>query len=405
MITTVVPEPGVAFVTGPQAPAFNELLARVHRLGKDVLAVHAADVDRDARFPHEAFAALKEAKLLSAYVPVEYGGLGLDIVETAKVCEALGHYCGSSAMIYAMHCIQVACVVHHAQESEYFRNYLRQLVEEQRLMASATTEVGTGGDLLSSVCAVVVEGDTFTLTKKAPVISYGEHADDILVTCRRSPDAPATDQVHVMVRKGEYTAEPLSTWDTMGFRGTCSSGFTLTAKGKAEQILPTNFAVILGETMHPYSHIVWGALWSGIAADAVNRARAFVRQEARKTPGETPLAAVRLAETDMVLQEMRSNVFASAEDYLRRLNSSCPSAFAGFGFAIHTNNLKLTSSQRIVDIVGRALLICGISGYRNDSKFSLARHLRDSYGAALMVNNDRITKLNATMLLAHKEGY
>ncbi len=36
-------------------------------------------------------------------------------------------------MIYAMHAIQVGCVVHHAQESGYFRQYLRQLVEEQRL--------------------------------------------------------------------------------------------------------------------------------------------------------------------------------------------------------------------------------------------------------------------------------
>ena len=64
-------------------------------------------------------------------------------------------------MIYAMHRIQVACVVHHAQESAYFRDYLRQLVEEQRLMASATTEVGVGGDLRSSLCAVEVDGDAF----------------------------------------------------------------------------------------------------------------------------------------------------------------------------------------------------------------------------------------------------
>ena len=28
----------------------------------------------------------------------------------------------------------------------------------------------------------------------------------------------------------------------------------------------------------------------------------------------------------------------------------------------------------------------------------------DAYGAALMVNNDRITKLNATMLMVHREG-
>lgn len=384
---------------------FAELLQQVHVIGKDVLAVHAEAVDRDARFPTEAFDALSDARLLSAYVPTEYGGMGLDIVQIGEVCEALGQYCGSSAMIYAMHCIQVACVVHHGQDSIYFRNYLRLLVSDQLLMASATTEIGTGGDLLSSVCAIEVCGDSFTLTKKAPVISYGATADNILVTCRRSPEAPASDQVHVMVRRGEYTAEPLSTWDTMGFRGTCSSGFTLTAIGETSQILPTPFSEILTQTMHPYSHIVWASLWTGIASDAVNRARAFVRAEARKTPGETPISAIRLAEVDQVLQEMRHNVKSLTLEYHELLKQNYLDAFKGFGFSIRTNNLKVSCSQRIVEIVGHALLICGISGYRNDSKFSLARHLRDAYGAVLMVNNDRITKLNATMLMVHKERF
>ncbi len=385
--------------------AFDELLQQVHAIGREVLAVHASDVDRDARFPKEAFAALSDAKLLSAYVPTEYGGMGLSILQIADICTALGQYCGSSAMIYAMHCIQVACVVHHAQSSMFFRDYLRQLVCEQRLMASATTEVGTGGDLRSSVCAIEVNGNSFTLTKKAPVISYGEFADDILVTCRRSQDAPASEQVHVMVRRGEYTADPLSNWDTMGFRGTCSSGFTLTAIGDSAQILPTPFDEILSYTMHPYSHIVWCALWTGIASDAVNRARAFVRAEARKNPGEVPISAIRLAEVDRVLQEMRHNVRSLTQEYQELLEKNCPEAVKGFGFSIRTNNLKVTCSQRIVEIVSQALLICGISGYRNDSKFSLSRHLRDAYGAALMVNNDRITKLNATMLMVHKEGF
>lgn len=383
---------------------FDRLLRQVHTIGKEVLAVYAAEVDRDARFPKEAFDALRGARLLSAYVPEEYGGMGLDILQVSKICEALGQYCGSTAMIYAMHKIQVACVVHHAQQSEYFRNYLRQLVEEQRLMASATTELGVGGDLRSSLCAVEVNGKNFSLTKKAPVISYGEYADEILVTCRKSPDAPSSEQVHVMVRRGEYTAEPLSTWDTMGFRGTCSSGFTLTACGSTEQILPTPFSEILSHTMHPYSHIVWGSLWSGIAMDAVNQARAFVRAEARKTPGETPTSAIRLAEVDQLLQEMRHNVLTLTREYDELLGLGRPEAFHEFGFSIRTNNLKLSCSQQLVDIVGRAMLICGISGYRNDSKFSLSRHLRDAYGASLMVNNDRLIKLNATMLLVHKEG-
>ncbi len=386
------------------AAAFDTLLQRVHAIGRDVIRVHAAVVDRDARFPSESMDALRAAKLLSAYVPEQYGGMGLNIVQIGKICEALGQYCGATAMIYAMHKIQVACVVHHAQESAYFRDYMKRLVAEQRLMASATTELGVGGDLRSSLCAVEVSGDSFTLTKKAPVISYGEFADEILVTCRKAPDAAASDQVHVLVRRGEYTAVPLSNWDTMGFRGTCSSGFTLTSHGHPDQIIPTPFAEILAHTMHPYSHIVWSSLWTGIAIDAVNQARAFVRAEGRKTPGETPISAIRLAETDQVLQHMRQNVAGVAREYHELLLAGNPAALREFGFSIRINNLKLTSSQIVVDIVGRALLICGIAGYRNDSKYSLARQLRDAYGAALMVNNDRILKLNATMLMVHKEG-
>lgn len=389
-------------VPADAAPSFAEILQRVHRLGKEVVAVHAAAVDTEARFPHESFAALRQAQLMSAYVPEAYGGLGLNVQQICQLCEALGLYCGSTAMIYAMHMIQVACLVHHAQGSEYFREYLRKLVAEQRLMASATTEVGVGGDLRSSRCAVEVQGNRFTLTKEAPVISYGEHADEILVTCRRSPDAPPGEQVHVMVHRGEYTTQPLSGWDTLGFRGTCSSGFVLTSAGDVAQILPAPFAEILSDTMHPYSHLVWSSLWTGIAASAVNLARRFVRAEARKTPGETPISAIRLAEVDMVLQEMRHNVEGLARDYLELLAAGDSDALREFGFAIRTNNVKLASSQRIVDVVSRSLLICGIAGYRNDSPYSLCRQLRDAYGAALMVNNDRIMKLNATMLLVHK---
>src|SRR5262245_2310020 len=110
----------VEHTTRSASPDGTDLLAQVHSIGESALAPHAAEVDRDARFPNEAFTALREARLLSAYVPEEYGGLGLDIIQTAQVCEALGRYCGSTAMIYAMHCIQVACVAHHLQDSDYF---------------------------------------------------------------------------------------------------------------------------------------------------------------------------------------------------------------------------------------------------------------------------------------------
>lgn len=383
----------------PQLPA---LLEGLHGIGRDIIAPHAAEVDRDARFPHEAYAALRQQKLLSCYVPVEYGGMGLNISDLSQICEVLGQYCGSTAMIFAMHQIQVGCIVHHALESEFFQAYAREMVEKQTLIASATTELGIGGDVRSSLCAVQVNGDRFTLEKQTPVISYGATADAILVTCRKSEDAARNDQVQVLVRRGDYELTKLSGWDTLGFRGTCSEGFVLKSQGRVEQILPQPYADIHRRTMHPFSHVVWASLWLGLSIDAVSRARSAVRAEARKNPSVTPISATRLAELDTVLFSMRGGVYQTLREYHDVLIANDPEAYSGFSFAININNLKLTASQFVVEVVGKAMLICGIQGYRNDSKLTLGRHLRDAYGAALMVNNDRILGQSATMQIVQR---
>ena len=67
------------------------------------------------------------------------------------------------------------------------------------------------------------------------------------------------------------------------------------------------------------------------------------------------------------------------------------------------NNLKILSSQKVVSIVGQAMLICGLEGYRSDSPFSIGRLLRDAHSAVVMVNNDRIVANNAGLALALRD--
>ncbi|MGE0159659.1 MAG: acyl-CoA dehydrogenase family protein [Gemmatimonadales bacterium] len=394
----------MATTTRAAPPDFDTLLARVHELGKKVVAPSADDVDAKARFPSESFDALKREKLLSAYITPEYGGLGLSLTQICRICEALGAYCASTAMVYAMHQIQVACILHHGQQSPYFKKYLKRLVDEQLLLASATTELGVGGDLRSSICAVEVDGDSFRLEKKAPVISYALSADAILVTCRRAPDAKSSDQVHVLVEKERTQLEEIATWDTLGFRGTCSLGFVLTSNGHADQILPEPFADILAQSMHPVSHLTWSSLWLGLAGSAVARARDSVRKKILENPDSPPVAALRLAEVDEILFGMRSGLYETLAEYEEMLAAGDSDAFTNFGFAIRVNNVKISCSELVVDVVGKSLQIVGISGYKNDSKSSLGRQLRDAYGAALMVNNDRIRGHNATMQAVYRQS-
>ena len=387
------------------SPEFSAHLAALKAIATDVAAANAADVDAKARFPRETIDALQKAKLLSAPIPRELGGAGYGMRELAALCSTLAQACGSSAMVLAMHYIQVACIVRHSKSSAYFRDYLREVVEHQLVLASMTSENGTFGETRTSICAVERSGGRFKLDKDATTGSYCQHADGILVTCRRAADAPNSDQVLVLVRKGDYQLTQTTSWDTLGMRGTCSPGFKLESSGSEEQIIPGSFADSSAQTMVPYSHILWASLWWGIAADAVARAAEFVRGGARKNPGTVPPTATRLAEVSSQLQSARHNWLALAtefDDIDSRPNGL--QDLQSIGWALKMNNLKINASETAPQIVHKALQITGILGYKNDSKFSLGRHYRDSLSGALMISNDRIASKSASMLLVFKDN-
>lgn len=387
------------------ASGFAQLLDAVRNVAAEVASANAADVDAKARFPIETLAALREVNVLSAAVPRELGGAGCNLQELAQFCATLGQHCGSSAMVLAMHYIQLACIARHGMDSEWFRGYLRDMVRRQYLLASMTSEVGTFGDTRSSICAVDRAGGRFKLDKDATTGSYCAHSDAILVTCRRDADAARSDQVLVLVRREDAQITQTTTWDTLGMRGTCSPGFKLVSSGDEQQILPGAFADSSAQTMVPYSHVLWAALWWGIAAGAVNKAANFVRGQARQTPGSVPPTASRLAEVSVELQALKSNWLSAARDF--DAMGDGPRAreeLSSMSWALRLNNLKIATSEASPQIVQGALKIVGILGYKNDSPFSMGRHLRDSLSGALMISNDRIAAKNASMLLVHKEA-
>lgn len=384
---------------------FNKLIEATRRIAKEVAAVHACEVDREARFPHETVAALQEAGVLSAAVPRALGGAGCSMMELGELCYTLSQACGSSGMVLAMHYSQLACLARHGPQSEFFCDYLRELVHRQYLLASMTSEVGTFGDTRSSICAVERQGDRFALNKDATTGSYCAHADAILVTCRRDKDASAGDQLLVLVRREDCSLTQTSSWDTLGMRGTVSPGFRLESAGADSQIVPGLFADSSAQTMVPYSHILWCCVWWGIASDAVARAANFVRGQARNSPGTVPPTASRLAEVSLQLQGMKQNWQSVARDF-DAVPSDAPGLgeLLGMGWALRLNNLKISCSDAAPQIVHRSLQIVGILGYKNDSPFSLGRHYRDVLSASLMIANDRIAAKSASMLLVFKDA-
>ena len=368
----------------------------------DVLAVlreHADSVDRDARFPAESVEAMRSAGMLAAGIPTEFGGGGHSLSELARTARALGAECASSAMIFVMHQSQVLSIVRHGK-SDAMAALLRRLAAEQPLVESATTEINIGGDVRTSSCAVEYDGEHISLSKTAPVISYGDYAEFVLATARRSQDSPPSDQVLVVCEKPNVVLTRTGEWDTLGFRGTCSPGFQLEATATTSNILGDNYGDISSQTMLPAAHILWGSAWLGIADAAVAKARKSVRKAASRTPGLTPPSALRLAELYVVHEQLVDTVFGAAAKYEAIADS--PEELGAIGFAVKINNVKVTASTLVIDIVGKALQICGISGYRQDGDLSIGRHLRDAHGSAIMVSNERILGHNSQLALVYK---
>jgi acyl-CoA dehydrogenase len=379
-------------------------LDSIRRVADAVAAPNAASVDRDARFPSETIDALREERALSALIPAELGGGGIPFEAVAYACFELGRRCGSSAMVYAMHQIQVATFTRHAADTGPLEDYLATVAAEQRLIASVTTELGTGGDMGRSIAAVTPASDgMLAFEKQAPVVSYGNHADDLSVTLRRNPDTEQNDQVVAIAQRGQFTLEQTGTWDPLGMRGTCSPGFVVRAEVRPDQIMVTPFARIMAESMVPVTHILWSHLWLGIATDAFDRARAFVRAGASRGADRPSPVAVRLSHLMSSLSLLRAEVHSALAEFISASEEPGRERLLTMAAALRFNNLKIVASEQAARVCQDAMNVCGIMGFKNDTPFSVGRHLRDAMSASLMIANERIHETNASLLLIAKD--
>ncbi|HWS39617.1 MAG TPA: acyl-CoA dehydrogenase family protein [Actinoplanes sp.] len=364
-----------------------------------LLAGNAPEVDCAASFPTESVAALHRAGLLNAACEKEYGGLGCTLEDLVQIGIELGRGCGSTAMTWAMHQVQIACLARHGGTG--VRERLASIVADGTLVASVTSERGIGGSLRTSTAAIMPDGDLVRLEKHAPTVSYARHAGAFLVTARRAPDASPGDQIALYVDAEQASLVPAgSAWNPMGMRGTCSPGFTFAATAPATQVLPVNFGEIADATMVPLSHLLWAACWTGIAADAFRRAQSVVRQRTRNDESHTE---PRLASASSALTQTRALLTEAIGRY--RPIWADPTALGAHGgpaLTVLLNNVKILASTLTVEVAQLSLEICGMAGYSEDGPLSVARHLRDLYSARLMIGNERLLSTNARLSLLQR---
>lgn len=389
--TDVAPAPELPQIV-PGSP-FTVLVEQVAA----VTAEHADDADAAARFPVEALAALRRTRLLGLLVPEADGGLGGGLGDLVDATIRLGREDMSVAMIFAMHCQQVAAAARHTT-GPLRAELLPALGSGQVYLASVTTESDKGGALLSAG-AQLAERDGFLLVDRfAPIVTGGAHADGFLITMR-SPEARGEHEVSlVYARREQLEIATAGRWDPLGMRASHSGALHLRGLIPAHQVVGEHgrFRDVVSATFGPLAHLGWSAAWLGAAEGALSRVVGLLR-DARGRGGADLNSELLLSRLATVRHRLEA-VNALLQHTLRTVEDAPDLTRPQIQLLI--NGLKVTASEQCHTAVQELIDAVGLRhGYLKDSPIRLERAMRDLRSAALNYSNDRLRLADGKLTL------
>ena len=181
---------------------------------------------------------LRESGILAAPVPVELGGWGSSLAETAHAVRTLARQAPATALALAMPLGNAATArIPDAVVAESLRAKLaagRRWIAEQtlagRILAVANSEPGAGGDLAHTQTIAARQPDgTYRLSGKKSFATIGPDADYFLCAARLVGEGASgkdvIDGFFVARDAGGLVVD--DAWDPLGMRPTASVGLTL----------------------------------------------------------------------------------------------------------------------------------------------------------------------------------
>ncbi|MEV5976604.1 acyl-CoA dehydrogenase family protein [Streptomyces sp. NPDC052114] len=199
----------------------------------DELSAVAAGVDRGRVGPHGSYRLLREAGLLRLLVPWESGGEGLSFLAYTKALETLAIGDGATALGFNMHNVAIGSLCETARSelpaaAERFREWVfKEVVENGRMFASATSETGSGAKLQQLRATYRAAGDGYVLNGSKSFVSLAGIADYYVVAAREEGSSEAAEVSHFVVSgldDGVTFSEP---WDSAALRGTQTAQMSL----------------------------------------------------------------------------------------------------------------------------------------------------------------------------------
>jgi alkylation response protein AidB-like acyl-CoA dehydrogenase len=356
----------------------NSWVSQGESVAHEVLARHAADVDRQGRWPAESVAALCEAGLMGLTVPLACGGAEEGPRTFVAVMRLLAEQCASTAMIYLMH-VCATQMIAAARQFPQRDDILRKIAGGRHLSTLAVSEKGSRSHFWAAVSQAVIEGNTHLLSADKSYVTSASHAHSYIVPTRGAGLNEATATTVYYVPREVPGIKTTGAWNGLGLRGNAS------APMRFENVAVPATYRLSGEgegfAFMNDSAIAWFLLGSaavsvGIARAATEATRQHVLASRLEHLGQS-LAALPTVRARLAQMQIAVDVQQAFLDHAASLLET-----PGPTTALTVLESKAVAAETALQVTDQAMRACGGAAFGR--QLSVERNFRDARAAAIM---------------------
>ena len=174
----------------PLTPTQKERLDAVAAFARTRLSAGARQRDAAGTFDRRIWDEAAEFGLAGLPIPEDFGGCGLDAVDTMMVIEQLGRSCEDGGLVFSLcaHMFASAIPLWKSGSAEQHERYLRPIAAGKLICANGTTEPDAGSDIYAMKTTAKRVGDEYVLDGTKCFITNAPIADLFLLYAATNPE-------------------------------------------------------------------------------------------------------------------------------------------------------------------------------------------------------------------------
>ena len=361
----------------------REIQALTREFAAAEIEPHAAEWDREHRFPKELFGKLAELGLMGVCIPEEYGGAGADFLSYILVLEELSRGDAGVGVTVAVHTSAVTLPILTFGTDEQKSRFVPPLARGEALGAFALTEPEAGSDAGALRTAATANGDGWSISGAKQWITNGRYAGTFLLFARTDQDTPGAKGVSAFILDADHVKVTRDE-EKLGLNSSVTNDIVVEgAEVGPERLLHAEgkgFEVAMATLDGGRIGIAAQALGIAQAAYEAARAYALERKQFGKRIAEFQAIQWKLADMATEIDAARMLVYRAA--WLKEKGR--PHAEEGAKAKLFASEMARRQTAEAIQIFG---------GYGYTKEFPVERYYRDAKITEIYEGTSEIQRL------------